>query len=169
VGIAPTAPSSAIRPLTRADRERVREIIVATGNFTASEVATAMELIDEWLAAGEASDYLTYVLDDPANGGVRGYVCVGPTPLTDGTYDLYWIAVDRAAQGRGYGRQLMQFAEGEVRRRGGRMLLIETSSLDKYAATVRFYERSNYALVARVPNFYRAGDDKLIYAKELAA
>jgi len=160
--------AAAIRPLAHADRERVREIIVATDTFTASEVATAMELIDEWLAASEASDYLTYVLDDPDNGGVRGYVCFGPTPLTDSTYDLYWIAVDPAVQGRGYGRQLTQFAEGEVRRRGGRTLLIETSSLDKYAPTVHFYESSNYSLVARIPNFYREGDDKLIYAKDLA-
>jgi len=102
--------AAAIRPLAHADRERVREIIVATDTFTASEVATAMELIDEWLAASEASDYLTYVLDDQDDGGVRGYVCFGPTPLTDSTYDLYWIAVDPAVQGRGYGRQLTQRA-----------------------------------------------------------
>ena len=29
-----------------------------------------------------------------------GFAIYGPTMATDRTYDLYWIAVDRAAQGR---------------------------------------------------------------------
>jgi len=54
-----------------------------------------------------------------------------------------------------------------VRHRGGRLMLIETSSQESYGATVAFYERTGYDLVARIPGFYRPGDDKLIYAKEL--
>jgi ribosomal protein S18 acetylase RimI-like enzyme len=163
-----------IRPLASHDRERVREIVVATGHFNDVEIETAMELVDAWLAEGEASDYLTYVLTDSSTtaastGAVRGYVCVGPTPLTEGTYDLYWIAVDPRAQGHGNGRVLLRFAEDEVRRRGGRLLLIETSSQELYGATARFYERNGYALVARIPNFYHVGDDKLVYAKELVS
>lgn len=89
-------------------------------------------------------------------------------PLTDGTYDLYWIAVDPQTQGSGYGRALLRFAEDDVLQRGGRLLLIETSSQESYGATIRFYEKSGYPLVARIKGFYRPGDDKLIFAKELA-
>jgi ribosomal protein S18 acetylase RimI-like enzyme len=158
-----------IRPLRSDDRASVERILVSTGHFTAVEIATALELVDAWLANGDGSGYLTYVLDASADGAcsdVRGYACFGPTPLTDGTYDLYWIAVDAQWQGHGYGRQLLAFAEAEVQRLGGRLLLIETSSQELYGGTVRFYERSGYPLIARIPNFYREGDDKLVFGKE---
>ena len=157
--------SHTLRPLESRDRNAVSGILERVGNFSAEEKETALELIDAWLAVGEESDYLCWVLEDDA--GVRGYVCVGPTPLTHGTFDLYWIAVDPSAQGRGYGQALTQLAEDEARARGGRLLLIETASQDTYAPTVRFYERAGYALVSRIVDFYKVGDDKLTFAKPL--
>ena len=162
------SPTLSVRRLGRNDREPVRRILEATQRFTADELTTAMELIDEWLAQGEASEYLTYVLEESnAWQAIRGYVCFGPTPLTEGTYDLYWIAVDPMSHGRGYGRQLLAFAEREAARRGGRSMLIETSSQESYGPTIRFYERAGYVLVARIPEYYRPGDDKLIFMKRL--
>ena len=159
-----------IRPLTSDDRAAVLGIITRAGNFTSDEIDIAMELVDEWLAGGEASGYITQVLDDSSSGerGVRGYVCFGPAPMTEGTYDLYWIAVDPDDQGRGFGRQLLAAAEDDVRARGGRLLLIETASQDSYTATVRFYERAGYVVVSRIEDYYRVGDDKLVFAKRLA-
>jgi len=156
-----------IRPIQPADRDRLLAIVTAVGNFTPTEVETAMEVIDEGLAGSGRGDYYLNVLEE--GGRVVGYECHGPTPLTDGTYDLYWIAVDPASQKGGRGRALLTHAEDDVRRRGGRLLLIETSSQESYNATKLFYERSGYPLVARIPDFYRRGDDKLIYAKYLQA
>jgi len=155
-----------IRPLLAADREDVLRILDNAGNFTADEVATARELIDEWLEQGEQSGYLTYVLEEDSLG-VLGYVCFGPTPLTESTYDLYWIVVDKSKHRGGVGKRLLKFAEEEVERRGGRLLLIETSSQETYGGTIQFYERTGYALVGRVTDYYKAGDDKLIFAKRL--
>ena len=157
-----------LRPLATSDRTALERIIAAVAVFSPEEIEIALELVDEWLEIGEESGYLTYVIEETAETGkgtVRGFVCFGPTPLTEGTYDLYWVAVDPAAQGRGYGQQLLAFAESEVRGLGGRLLLIETASHEAYAATVRFYERAGYELVSRIPNFYRVGDDKLTFAK----
>ena len=153
------------RPLEADDRDPVAKILERVGNFSSQEQKIALELIDAWLKAGEASDYLCWVLVDDA--GVRGYVCVGPTPLTDGTFDLYWIAVDPSAQGRGYGHALTRLAEDETRRRGGRLLLIETASHDAYAPTIRFYERAGYELVSTIRDFYKKGNNKLTFAKSL--
>src|SRR5215210_7943021 len=128
------------RPLEAGDREAVVKILERAGNFSEQEQKIALELIDDWLKAGEASDYMCWVLTDA--GGIRGYVCIGPAPLTDGTFDLYWIVVDPSAQGLGYGQALIELAEDESRARGGRLLLIETASHDAYASTIRFYERA---------------------------
>ena len=153
------------RPLEAGDRDAVEKILEHVGNFSEQEQKIALELIDAWLEAGEASDYICWVLADAA--GVRGYVCVGPTPLTDGTFDLYWIVVDPRAHGRGYGQALLVLAEDEARARGGRLLLIETASHDAYAGTIRFYERAGYELVSTIRDFYKKGDDRLTFAKPL--
>lgn len=156
----------AIRPLEHRDRAAVHDIVVRAGNFTPAEVEVAMELVDEWLAEGSASGYVTYVLtDDASRPEVRGYVCFGPAPMTEGTFDLYWIAVDPEDQSRGLGGRLLRAAEDDVRTRGGRLLLIETASQASYVPTIRFYERSGYALVSRIHDYYRPGDDKLVFAK----
>jgi ribosomal protein S18 acetylase RimI-like enzyme len=160
-----------IRPLVAADRSGVFRILENAGNFTPAEVGIALELIDEWLELGEHSGYLTYVLEarDPENAEVLGYVCFGPTPLTESTFDLYWIAVDKSKHRGGVGKRLLKFSEEEVVRRGGRMLLIETSSQETYGGTIQFYERTGYELVGKIPEYYKPGDDKLIFAKRLAS
>lgn len=161
---------ASVRPLRAPDRPAIARILESTGNFTPTEIAVALELVDAWLATGAASGYYCLVLDTGADAdhtNVQGYVCYGPTPLTESTFDLYWIAVHRASQGKGFGRLLIECAEREVRRLGGSLLLIETSSQDSYGSTIHFYERAGYALVARVPNFYRRGDDKLIFGRSL--
>jgi ribosomal protein S18 acetylase RimI-like enzyme len=160
-----------IRPMVAADRGGVFRILENAGNFTPEEVATALELIDEWLELGEHSGYLTYVLESQGDDSaeVLGYVCFGPTPLTESTYDLYWIAVDKSQHRGGVGKKLMKFAEEEIARRGGRLLLIETSSQETYGGTIQFYERTGYELVGKIKEYYKPGDDKLIFVKRLAS
>ena len=162
------SPDVRIRPVHRDDRSRIQEVIVSSGNFTPVEIAVAMELVDEALTRGALSGYIVAVLEEAGHQPpVQGYVCYGLTPLTDGVYDLYWIVVDPASQGKGFGRRLLDFVEKDVVARRGRMLLIETSSQQTYEATIRFYQRSGYELAARIKNFYRVGDDKLVFSKEL--
>jgi len=154
-----------VRPLESGDRALIEALLRSSTNFTAEESATAMELIDEALAGDP--EYIVNVLAN--DGHIAGYECHGPTPLTEGTYDLYWIVVDPRAQRRGFGKLLLRAAEEDIVRRGGRLLIIETSSQPSYAATVQFYKRSGYTLEARIHNFYRQGDDKLVLTKELHA
>ncbi|MGZ7039967.1 MAG: GNAT family N-acetyltransferase [Thermoanaerobaculia bacterium] len=151
-----------IRAINQSDRPQLEKIVHHAGNFTPEEIETAMELIDESIESPE--EYETFVLEDEQE--IRGYVCIGPTPLTDGVYDLYWIVVDSTARGRRYGQKLLRHAEEEVKRRKGRMLLIETSSQPSYESTNRFYINAGYPEVARIRNFYKKGDDKIVYAKE---
>jgi ribosomal protein S18 acetylase RimI-like enzyme len=157
-----------IRQLEPRDRPFIEKMVISTGKFNVVEVATALELVDEALARGEESGYLFAVLEyGKKHSVVQGYACYGPVPLTQGAYDLYWIVVDPASQGKGFGSHLLRYVETDVLRRGGRMILIETSSQESYGATIRFYKKAGYKLVASIKNFYRIGDDKLVFSKEL--
>jgi ribosomal protein S18 acetylase RimI-like enzyme len=159
-----------IRPAEPKDRQRIHEILVSTARFTDEEVKCAVELVDSALDHPEKGEYVVHVLEEPGSGlrrTIHGYVCFGPTPLTDGVFDLYWIAVDPKQQGQGFGQLLLRFVENEVRRQSGRMLLIETSSKESYRPTIRFYERSGYSEISRIKDFYRIEDDKVIFCKKL--
>lgn len=124
------------------------------------------ELWNEYRDKGaEASGYNFLVYR--AGGRVLGYACFGPHPLTQGTFDLYWIAVDPTARRRGVGRALLSQVEAEVRARAGRLLLIETSGTPEYAPTRRFYVSCGYPCIATIPDFYAPGDDLLFFCKRL--
>ena len=155
-----------IRPLRPEDRSRVEAIIRSADNFHPADIRIAIELIDDAINKNEASDYIVHVLED-AEGCVQAYVCFGQNPLTDHTFDFYWMVIDHELQGRGMGLMLFQYVETQVRERGGKLLMCETSSLETYDRVVRMYEKLGYQSVARIKNFYREGDDKLIYVKEL--
>ena len=96
-----------------------------------------------------------------------GYACWGPTPGTQGTYDLYWIVVDPTWQGKGVGTQLLDAVERALLAAGGRLIVVETSSRDDYAPTRTFYERRGYAQAARLRGYYAPADDLVIYLKDL--
>jgi ribosomal protein S18 acetylase RimI-like enzyme len=149
--------------MVKEDKPALMDILDRTKMFTGEELAVALELIDLWLEKPDQKDYIIYTITDREEIG--GYVCYGPTPAAEGTYDLYWIAVDPALQGRGLGRRLLDFTEKKVREAEGRLVIIETSSLEKYMPTRHFYEKNGYTVEARIRDFYREGDDRLIYVK----
>ncbi|MDD8026282.1 MAG: GNAT family N-acetyltransferase, partial [Acidobacteriota bacterium] len=153
-----------IRPMTAADKPAVMDLIRATGFFRTDEIVVAEELIDTYLEEPDQKDYGIVVAEDEAKR-VAGYMTYGQTPLTAGTYDLYWMAVDPRAQGRGHGRALVEWLEAYVRAAGGRLIIIETSSVPMYEPTRRFYLGLNYIETARIPDFYQPGDDRVIYRK----
>jgi GNAT superfamily N-acetyltransferase len=152
--------------MRRQDKPAVMDLIAATGFFRPEEIAVAEELIDITLDRPEQKDYGIVVIED-ASGRVGGYMTYGPTPLAVGTFDLYWMAVDPRSQGRGLGRRLVEWLEDHARKANGRLIIIETSSTPKYEPTRRFYLGLNYTEIARIPDFYQPGDDRVIYFKRL--
>ena len=134
-----------------------------TGLFREAEVATAVELLDEALAGDDDYRFLG-AFDGPE---LIGYACWGPTPDAAGTWDLYWIAVDRARHGQGIGTRLLEAVERRLRADGGRLIVVETSSRTDYVPTRAFYEARGYAKTATIPGYYAPGDDLVIYTKDL--
>ncbi|MGD2154097.1 MAG: GNAT family N-acetyltransferase [Gemmatimonadales bacterium] len=146
------------------DRPRVAQAVAATGMFRPDEVDVALEVFDDYCQAPGQDYHALAAYGD--SGELAGFAFFGPTPCTVGTWDLYWIVVHPQAQGRGAGRGLLERAEAQMCDAGGRMCVIETSSRDDYEATRRFYRACGYEEVARIADFYDAGDDRVTYAKQ---
>src|SRR5262249_13388899 len=100
-------------------------------------------------------------------GYLRGYACFGPATLAPRSWYLYWICVHPEAQGRGVGRALQQGVEDAVRQGGGERLVVETSGRPDYERARRFYRCPGFAEAGRIPDFYKPGDDCVLYWKAL--
>lgn len=154
-----------VRELRRDDVEPLVAVLSATGAFRPDEVEVGREVLDEAARDGRDGHYQVLVAEDA--GRPVGWAGWGLVPLTDATWDLYWIAVDPCVQGRGVGRVLLEAAEAAVRGRGGRWLLAETSGTDAYGATRAFYRGCGYQVVSDIPDFYRPGDPRVTFGRRL--
>lgn len=154
-----------IRPLDPTHRHAVEGILRSTPLFRPAEVDVALEVLDSYFLSPDR-DYHALGAFTPG-GGLAGYVCFGPAPCTVGTWDLYWIAVAPELRGAGIGSILLQEVEGRLTRFDARVVIIETSSRPDYEATRGFYGRRGYREVARVPDYYEPGDDRVIFARRI--
>ena len=96
---------------------------------------------------------------------LAGFACYGPTPGTDRTFDLYWIAVHPSAQGTGSGTILLSEVERRLEDTDARMFVVETSSRPEYDPTRAFYRARGWAEAARMRDFYAPSDDRVIFTK----
>ena len=186
IRFSPQKPVPAARPrifvgdMTAKYRTRVRDILSRTKVFRDEEIDVAIELFDEVfgtpLAVDKANDFFH---DHPASTDyyflgaftpdeeLAGFACYGPTPGTDRTFDLYWIAVDPGAQGTGCGTILLNEVERRLVALNARMVVVETSSRSDYKNSRGFYIRRGYAESARARDFYAPSDDRITFTKRL--
>jgi ribosomal protein S18 acetylase RimI-like enzyme len=156
-----------IRSLVLKDRAKLHSMLIETRLFIPEEIDVAMELIDIVLKDKNQKDYKIYCMVDDQDQPV-GYICYGPAPMTQGTFDLYWIVVDPNFQGQGIGSKLLDFLEKVLKEMDGRMILVETSSIPEYEKTQRFYLQKGFNEVARVPDYYSPGNDRITYCKRFS-
>ncbi|RJP94675.1 MAG: GNAT family N-acetyltransferase [Desulfobacteraceae bacterium] len=140
-------------------------MVEATGFFQSYEVDVAVELVEDRLARGTASDYSFVFLEK--QGCLAGYACYGPIPCTVSSFDLYWIAVHPDFQRQGLGRMINDEIERLIQTAGGTRIYIETSQSSAYEPTRSFYKSLGYLPAAVLEDFYAPGDAKGIYCKKL--
>jgi len=183
IRFSPSKAAPAVRPrifvgdMTAKYRTKIRDILTATKVFRDEEVDVAIELFDEVFGtplavdrnpnyAPASSDYFFLGAFTPEEE-LAGFACYGPTPGTDRTYDLYWIAVHPSAQGTGSGTILLNEVERRLKGQNARMLVVETSSRSDYKNTRGFYFRRGYVESARACDFYAPADDRITFTKRL--
>ena len=147
------------------DVGRVRSLVASTGMFSAAEVDIAGELVTERLTKGIRSGY-HFILAE-RGPGLAAYACYGQIEGTQGSFDLYWIAVSPEEQRKGLGAHVYDRAESAMRKAGAKHIYVDTSSSDRYAPTRGFYQQMGFVEEARLPDFYGDGDGKIIYVKSL--
>ncbi|MBN2546474.1 MAG: GNAT family N-acetyltransferase [Spirochaetes bacterium] len=149
----------------QSDIKEIESIVRSTGFFPEEEIKIAVELIEERLNKGLESGYLFNFLE--IDNEVAGYSCFGPIPLTNISYDLYWIAVHNKYRGKGYGSCLLKYSEEYMKKQGAYQIYVETSSKKQYKPTRRYYKKMGYKKIAHFKNFYNLHDGKVIYYKKL--
>jgi ribosomal protein S18 acetylase RimI-like enzyme len=154
-----------IRPMAIEDKITILHMLQTMPEFKPAEILVAEDVLDTYLRDSTESGYYVFVAE--IDSIIAGYICYGPTPLTEGTWDIYWVAVAPNRQSQGIGKSLLSFAEGAIKELKGRMAIIETSYKPEYETTRRFYLGQGYELTCRIADFYAAGDDKLIMVKRL--
>jgi ribosomal protein S18 acetylase RimI-like enzyme len=149
-----------IRPATAADVPAMKKVIAATELFPE-------DMLDDMMApflSGNSLGELWFVAT-ASNAVGLGYCA--QERMTEGTWNMLLIAVDPVEQNKGFGQELMAYAEQTTRQRGARILLVETSGLSEFEPTRNFYRNQNYEEEARLRDYYKHGEYKIIFRKSL--
>ena len=153
-----------IRSTTLDDVTSLIVLAEASGLFEPSQTEELAQMLDQHFNGETKSQDLWFTDDD---NGVVGVAYVAPERMTEGTWNLYWIAIHPERQRQGRGVALLRHVEQMLANRGERILLVETSSLESFKYVRSFYRKSGYDEEARIREFYKAGDDKIIFRKAL--
>ena len=154
-----------LRSLLNKDKPYLERMLSGIKEFDQGDQSLALELIDTYLQYPDQKDYFFILACDEQDKPV-GYACYGPTPLTDRTFDLYWIAVTPEYAGHGLGTRILTEVEARIAEANGRMLVIETSSSPIYHLSRQFYIKNGYSLAETLKDFYMDGEDRVTYAKK---
>ncbi|AFY72502.1 acetyltransferase [Synechococcus sp. PCC 7502] len=153
-----------IRLTTPDDISDVIALAEATGLFEPEQIESLAQMIHQYFnCKTESRDlWLTYYSDKPV-----GVAYVAPERMTEGTWNLYLIAVHPNHQKKGYGKTLLQHVEKTLGDRGERILLVETSGTEDFEYVRRFYRNNGFEEEARIREFYASGIDKIVFRKVL--
>lgn len=151
-----------IRPLQVRDLSGIKNIIELNQMFP---VEMLDDMTSTFLTEDGADEFWCVAFDEQDNPLCVAYCA--PEYMTQGTWNLLLIAVLPEYQGTGIGTDTMAHVENLVKLKQGRLLLVETSGLPDFSETRAFYPKCGYSQVAVIPEFYDAGDDKVVFSKNL--
>lgn len=149
-----------IRPTTPNDVTMLLALANAAIGFSPDELNELSQTLTDYFDGGSDAFWLT----DDDNGPVAAAYCA-PERMTNGTWNLLFIAVHPEHQGQGRGTAMVQYVEKTLTERGVHLLLVET--LASFEHTRAFYRKCGYEEEARIRNFYEVGADKIVYCKAL--
>lgn len=154
-----------VSPSLPTDLPAILEAAQSVSVFNAEEVATVDELFQGYLRDPQASGYNFLSCKD--GDELLGFACWGPTALSKGATDLYWICTAQSAQGRGVAAELFRAVEAAAENAGRWLIVIWTSSRAEYAPARNFYLRMGCELQTQIADFYDHGEDLCVFVRRL--
>lgn len=155
-----------IRLTTPNDTTALLALAEATGLFESNQIEELTQMLNQHL--GDEADSQGIWFTDYDNEPV-GVAYVAPERMTDGTWNLYLIAIHPDHQKQGRGAALLRYVEQMLSERGERVLLVETSGTDDFEYVRAFYRNNGYEEEARIRDFYTDGVDKIVFRKLLGS
>jgi ribosomal protein S18 acetylase RimI-like enzyme len=155
-----------IRSTQPADTPILVELARKVGVFKPAELVALREVLDDYFASQRALGHHAVTLEIEQR--VAGFAYYAPAAMTDRTWFVYWIAVEKGTQSRGLGGALLKHLETEIKLAQGRLILIETSGLAHYEPARGFYRKHGYEQASVLADFYADGDDLVVFRKRLA-
>jgi ribosomal protein S18 acetylase RimI-like enzyme len=150
-----------IRAVTKSDTDGLKKVVDSSELFPSEYLD---EMISDYFNNPDTQDiWFTYI--DNNEQVAIGY-CV-PEKLTDGTYNLLAIGVSQDIQRKGIASQMMNYIEQQLKQKDGRILIVETSSDDAQIGARQFYNKIGYTQVAVIKDFWKDGEDKIVFWKKL--
>jgi ribosomal protein S18 acetylase RimI-like enzyme len=153
-----------IRPAVPADTPALVRLAEESG-FTAEEAEDVRARLDAVPVRRTSDGH--QALTAERDGAVAGVIYYAPVAMTEGTWGVYWLVFGPAPAGEAVGADLLRHAEDDARRRGGRLLVAETSSEPAQEPARRAYAAAGYEPGAVLHDFYADGEDQIIFRKRL--
>lgn len=150
-----------IRAVTQADMAGLKKVVDSSELFPSEYLD---EMISDYFHNPDTQDIWFTCFDD--NKPVAIGYCV-PEKFTDGTYNLLAIGVSQDAQRKGVASEMMKYIERLLKHKEGRILIVETSSGDAQMGARKFYQQIGYTQEAIIRDFWKDGEDKIVYWKKL--
>ncbi len=151
---------SLIRPTNENDFDALIDLATASGLFETDQTKI---LADMLRSPAETDVWFT----DESESGPVGVAYMAPERMTNGTWNLYWIAVHPTHQRNGRGKAILQHVENWLSDKGHRILLVETSGTQDFEYVRQFYAKNGFTEEARIRDFYETNVDKVVYRKKL--
>ncbi|MCB9528332.1 MAG: GNAT family N-acetyltransferase [Myxococcales bacterium] len=152
-------PELKLRALRPPDHAEVGALLRRVVSFEPAEVLAAQARIEGFLSLPPSAP--ERVIGAFVGERLVGLACAGPSSTSVHGWDLYWLAVDPTAHGRGIGARLIEAVDAHAGGHGGRILRAEMSGHPQNLGTLAFYRRAGFSIAGRIPDFY-ANDDDLV-------
>jgi len=154
-----------IRTTKPEDTATLKALAEGTGVFLPTDIQALQEVLDDYHAENHREGHRSVTYEH--NGQVSGFAYYAPAAMTDRTWYLWWIAVNKKIQARGIGKKMLTHVEDAIRAENGRLLMLETSSLPTYEPTRKFYLKNGYNVAAVLKDYYADAHDMIVFSKRL--
>ena len=118
-------------------------------------------LLEYALRGKDKFDVGSFVLE--ANGRVVGHIAYfkDDRAFAGGVYEMRALIVDKEYQGKGCGKKLIKYLEGELKKIKARIIWMQTEE------EASFYEKLGYKMIAIYKNYWGKGRDRYILGRNL--